>query len=145
MPTAPTLNFSQAQNVEQAWLQWEWATTLCPKHALYFRLCPRICQSLRRLLHPTSPLSGPCWPLLREGFPFSEILSTPILPSSGATLGHGVALLVSFCFSWRRWVCFPKFLFQNPWILLPTTESALLIRSVSVDTHTLFLFPSFNI
>ena len=27
----------------------------------------------------------------------------------------------------------------------PTTESALLIRSINVDGHTLLLFPSFNI
>ena len=126
----------------QAWLQSAWTATLCLKHTIYCWLYPCVCRGLR-LLRPTSPLNGPRWPLLRVGFPSLEILSTPVLPSPGTTLRYGHALLVSFCFSWKT--CFPKFLFQDHWILLPTTESALLIRSVNVDGHTLLLCPSFNI
>ena len=139
----PPLILFPGPSVGQAWLQSEWDMTLCLKHTIYFWLYPWVCQSLH-LLHLTSPLNGPRWPLLRVGFPFSEILSTPVLPSPGTTIGHGHALLVSFCFSWRR-TCFPKFLFQDPRILLPTTESALLTRSLNVDGHTLLLVLSFDI
>lgn len=113
-----------------------------PSRALHFQLCLRLTTASTLF----SPLSGSCGRLLRVGFRALEFEITQLCLSWSPLSGMALHCWVPSLFLEEEELAFQTFYFRTlKFSFPPLSQSALLLKSVNADSHSRFLFPSFNV